>query len=189
MNRKLTIITAILVTTLLLGSSTHAFASLSPTSKILSISPTSVPNIHTVIFQVCASDSVNMRAPEVILKSLKEVKSVSLSKSVAKGTCTTSATQIAAFDPGNIKIKIIDKSKLNVLVDQAEQKLIKIQSSIAKNNDQLQDLLLVLPGNSPTKVSDISKINEITSQLSDLRKELKDARMDYYRLLYVLQAS
>ncbi len=189
MNGKITVITAILATTLLLVSTSHAYAALSPTSKILSISPTSVPNIHSVIFQVCASDSVNMRAPEVILKSLKEVKSVSLSKSVAKGTCTTSAAQLGAFDPGNIKIKVVDKSKLNTLVDQAEQKLIKTKSAIAKANDQLDSLLLELPGNTPKKASDVSKVSEITSQLSELRKELKDARMEYYRLLYVLQAS
>lgn len=189
MNKKLPVITFVLATVLIFAGTNHAFAAETPTSKILAIAPTSIENLHTVIFQVCAGESVNMRAPEVIVSSFAEVKNVQLSKVIAKGTCTTTATQIQAFDQKNIKIKVITKAKINAMIDQAEKNLIRIKSDIAMQNNNLQDLLDTLPGNNPTKASEISKINEIGSTLSDLRKDLKDTRSEYYRLLYILKGN
>jgi len=130
-----------------------------------------------------------MRAPEVIVRSLDEVKNVQLNKVISKGICTTTATQLTAFDPANIKIKVIDKSMLNNMITQAEKNLIKTKSEISKTNAELQALLESVSGNSPTKQSDIQKINDMTSKLVKLRKDLKDARTDYYKLLYVLKAN
>ena len=189
MNNKLTAIIAILATTLVLGGANHVYAAESPQSKILSISPTSIENLHSVIFQVCAGDAVKMRAPEVIVSSHAEVKTVHLNKAIGKGTCTVTATQIKAFDPAKIKIKVINKAKLNTMIDQAEKNLIKSKSNISKENIKLQDLMETLAGNAPTKATDISKINEIISNLVEFRKELKDARSEYYRLLYILKAN
>ncbi len=189
MNKKLTVIITILATALIFAGTNQAFAAEKPTTKVLTIAPTSVENIHTVLFQVCAGDAVNMRAPEVIVTSFAEVKTVHLSKVISMGTCTTTATQIQAFDPANIKIKVINKAKLNTMIDNAEKKLIKIKSNIALQNNNLQELLNTIPGNTPTKVVEISKLNEIGSNLVDLRKELRDARSEYYRLLYVLKGS
>ena len=190
MNTKLTAITAILATTLLLaGSNTSAFAATAPTSKILAIAPTNVLNIHTVIFQVCAGDQTSMRAPEVLVASTFETKSVKLNKAIAKDTCTTTATQLTAIDPNNIKIKVINKSKLNTMIDAAEKRLFNIKKSISDVNAELQELMTTLPGNSPTKVTDVQKVNQISSKLVDLRKELSDSRSEYYRLLYVLKGA
>ncbi|GBH34194.1 hypothetical protein NZNM25_09850 [Nitrosopumilus zosterae] len=189
MKVKLTVFVAVLTASLLLAGPSHAFAASSPSSRILAIVPTSVENIHSVIFEVCASDTVNMRAPEVIINSLAEVKNVKLSKVIAKGTCTTNAAQLSAFDPANIKIKVIDKSKLNTMVDQAEKNLIKIKSDISKTNAELQGLLDNIPGNTPTKKDDIAKINDLTSKLSELRMQLKDVRSEYHRLLYILKGN
>ena len=190
MNAKLVAITAIFTSVLLLaGSSTSALAATAPTAKILSIAPTNVLNTHTVIFQVCAGDQTSMRAPEVVVASLFETKSVKLNKAIAKNTCTITATQLTAFDPNNIKIKVIDKSKLNTMIDASEKRLVNIKKSISDSNAELQDLMATIPGNTPTKVSDVQKINQIASKLVEYRKELSDARTEYYRLLYILKGA
>lgn len=75
------------------------------------------------------------------------------------------------------------------MITQAEKNLIKTKSEISKTNAELQALLESVSGNSPTKQSDIQKINDMTSKLVKLRKDLKDARTDYYKLLYVLKAN
>lgn len=189
MRMKLTIFATVLSVTLLLAAPSQAFAAASPSAKVLTIAPTSVQNIYSVIFEVCSSDSTNMRAPEVIVRSLAEVKTVQLNKVLAKDTCTITATQLSAFDPANIKIKVVDKTKLNKMIDQSEKNLIKTKSEISMTNADLQALYQSLGGNSPTKQLDIQKINDLTSKLSDLRKELKETRADYFRLLYLLKAN
>ena len=186
---KLTLIASVVAATLLLSGTQVAFAQTMPSAKIVSIVPTSVDRIHTVIFQVCAGSETSMRAPEVVVRSLAEVKSVSLNKVIAKGTCTTTSTQLSAFDAKNIRIQVVDKTVLNKLVDKAEQKLIQLRTDIALTNEQLQDMVLTMPGNTPTQKTEIAKINDISSKLSELRKEVRDAKSEYYRLLYLLQAS
>jgi len=129
-----------------------------------------------------------MRAPEVIVSSDSEVKNVNLNKAISTNTCTTTATAIKAFDVNTIKLKKVDKSKINTMITAAEKNLSKIKSKISKKNIDLEELLLTLPGgNNPTKPANVKKVNDITMELSDLRKQLKDARGEYYRLLYVIR--
>lgn len=188
-NIKLTLIASVVAATLLLSGTQVAFAQTMPTAKIISIVPTSTDKLHTVIFQVCAGSETSMRAPEVVVRSLAEVKSVNLNKIIAKGTCTTTATQLSAFDSKNIRIQVIDKTVLNKLVDRAEQKLIQLRTDIALTSDGLQDMVASMPGNTPTQKTEIVKINEVSSKLSELRKEIRNTQSEYYRLLYLLQAS
>jgi len=148
--------------------------------------PSTLDNKYSVIFQVCAGNNI-MRAPQVVISSDSEVRDVKLNKTIAKDTCKTTATTIKALDPNTIKIKKVDKSKINTMITAAEKKLAKVKAEISATNDELAELAGTIPGNSPLAKEQIKKVNDITSKLVELRKELKDARSEYYRLLYVIR--
>ena len=187
--RTLLTITTVAIATILLTSGfgiSSAHAQTSQRTQIIAKVPSTLGN-YSVVFQVCAQDII-MRAPEVILSSDSEVKNVKLNKVIDANTCKTTAALIKALDDKTIKIKKVDKSKLNSMITTAENRLSTIKSKISDKNDELQTTLESLPGgSSPLKSENVKKINDITTALSELRKELKDARAEYYRLLYVLR--
>ena len=191
MNKKTTLpLGAIALSSILLlsgfGLSSSAHAATGSTSTIIAKVPSTLNN-YSVIFKVCAGDQT-MRAPEVILSSDSQVKNVKMNKAIASNTCKTTSSMIKALDSSTIKIKKVDKSKINTMINAAEKNLSKIKSEISAKNIELEELLLTLPGgNTPTKPSDVKKLHDITTELSELRKELKDARSEYYRLLYVIR--
>ena len=191
MNKKTTLsISAIALASILLisgfGLSSVSAQTSSSQTGIKTKVPTSLENKYSVIFQVCATNNT-MRAPEVIMSSDSEVKRISLNKSITANTCTTTATTIMANDANTIKIKKVDKSKINTMITVAENKLIKAKSEISKKNAELGELLASIPNNTPTQSTNIQKINEISTKLTELRKELNDARTEYYRLMYILR--
>jgi len=73
------------------------------------------------------------------------------------------------------------------MVTVAEKNLAKVKGEISATNDELDAFLESIPGNAPTKAENIKKLNDLTDKLSELRKQLKDARGEYYRLLYILR--
>ena len=193
MNKKttpLTIATVTLAAILLTSgfglSSAHAQLGKSSSTEIKLVTSSSLGN-HSVIFQVCANDYA-MRAPEVIITSDSQVKSVKLNKEIGANTCKVTSTTIKAFDKNSIQIKKVDKSKINLMIGDAEKRLTNIKSKISDKNTQLEEAYLTLQSaNTSAKPASLKKINDVTSELVDLRRDLQDARAEYYRLLYVLR--
>ncbi|MFB5598458.1 MAG: hypothetical protein ACE5RJ_05545, partial [Nitrosopumilaceae archaeon] len=122
--------------------------------------------------------------PQVIVSSLAEIKTVQLSKSINKGTCTTTATQMMAFDENNIKVKLVTKGTISKMVADAEKKLVSVKSQIAEKNAVINEILA--DSTQAAKVTNQDKVSKVAAELADLRKQLKDVRAEYYRLLYIL---
>ena len=129
-----------------------------------------------------------MRAPEVVMSSDSEVKRISLNKSIAPNTCKTTATMINAFDSDTIKVKKVDKSKINTMITVAEKKLVKVKKEISATNDELATLIAAIPSDYSLAGKQAKQINDVTSKLVELRKELQDARSEYYKLLFILRS-
>ncbi|QLH03337.1 hypothetical protein C5F47_07145 [Nitrosopumilus cobalaminigenes] len=141
---------------------------------------------HSVVFQVCAKDII-MRSPEVIITSDSQVKTVKLNKALYSNTCKITSSTIKAFDKDTIQLKKVDKSKINSMINEAEKRLIKIKSEISNTNTELEKIISSIEGNDPTKRENIAKINDLSEKLTELRKDLKDSRNEYYNLLFVLR--
>jgi len=90
-----------------------------------------------------------MRAPQVVISSDSEVREVKLNKTIAPNTCKTTATIIKALDADTIKIKKVNKSKINTMITAAEKKLTKIKAGISKTNDEIA--VIDLQGNDKTE--------------------------------------
>ena len=186
-NVQITILAAVLATTLVFSgfSLNNAHAQTGPYASKVAAYPTGTSNLHTLVFKVCAGDQM-IRVPEVIVSSLAEIKTVQLSKSIDKGSCITTATQMAAFDPNNIKVKLVTTGTISKMVADAEKKLVSIKSQIAEKNDLINEIMS--DSSQSAKVTNQQKVNKVAGDLADLRKQLKDARAEYYRLLYILNS-
>lgn len=166
---------------------TYVILSKFPTSKIIEVIPYNGINISTVIFQVCASSEVTMRAPEVIITSDSEIKNLRLHKVIPKDTCTQTNSSIISSDPKSITIQVIDKSKLNIAAEKVETQIKNLENEIADTNNQLQAKLKSFPKDWSSKSFNYNEINEIVSKLSDLRKESDKLKLEYYDLIYALK--
>ena len=158
-----------------------------PTSKLIGVIPIGEKNSYTVIFQVCASKEVDMRAPEVVISSDSAIKNVRINKVIPKETCTRTVSSINSESAENISVKVIDKSKLNLAIEKAEKELEKIENEIASINNNLQTKLKSSSGELNLKSINGNEINELTSKLSELRKQRDLLKLEYYELIYVLK--
>ena len=157
-----------------------------PTAKMIS-TVTSSGNSHSILFQTCATKEVNMRAPEVIVSSDSEVKSIKLNKIILKETCAKTVSSIIAVDPSSINLKVIDKTKLNKMIEKSEKKITEIEDKIASINEQLQIKFNALTDSSTLDPDQVKETNEMISELSELRKERSQLKADYYELIYTIK--
>ena len=157
-----------------------------PIAKILSSVPSS-QNTHSLIFQVCASEQVDMRAPEVVISSDSAVKNVKLNNVLLKGTCSKTASAILATDSSSISIKVIDKTKLNKMIEKTEKELDRIKNEIEDINSQLQTKLNTPAEELRNNPNKVKEINELILKLKDLREERRQLTMEYYELIYTLK--
>ncbi len=163
--------------------------SLSPvqlqTTSIMAIVP-STENTHSVIFQVCAGDTI-MRAPEVRISSDTEVKTVKLSKEILPESCRQTSAIIKATDSKTIKMEKVDKKNINIMITEVDEKILNIQSEITKKNAELEELIARIPEDKSPSHSVNAKINNIAVEISKLRNQLHDVKMEREKLLVFLK--
>lgn len=135
------------------------------------------------IFEACAGNKA-IRAPQVLVSSDSEVKSVKLGQMLGANSCTVSVTKIHASDKASVKAQMLNKGDLSKIVIDLESKVSKLKASISGENAKLKTLTMESP--EPTDFK--KKLQTITDNIVDFRKDLKDARAEYYRTLYVLHS-
>lgn len=180
----------ILMTAILFGSIIlFVVLGLSPvfkqTTSIMAIVP-ATENNHSVVFRVCAEETI-MRSPEVKISSDIEEKNIRLSQEIQPNTCRQTASTIKASDPSTINLKKVDKTDLNKMVTEAENKVLKIRSEISDKNAELEKIVATIPEDRPAQITINQKVNTITLELVQLRKELQEAKNDYDRVLALLK--
>ncbi len=193
MNRKISTISAIALASILLVSGfnlSSVEAATTPSVKKIKIYGQeasepyyhSTPRIvaHTYIFEACAGDKP-IRSPEVVVTSDSEVRSVKLASDLSSNACIISSTIIRASDSGTIDAKLFTKNTVTKMVSDAEKRLSNVKIMLNEKNTTLQKLI-----KQPDSTENTSKIIKITQEIVELRKELKDARAEYYRLLFLI---
>ncbi|QLH03336.1 hypothetical protein C5F47_07140 [Nitrosopumilus cobalaminigenes] len=135
---------------------------------------------YTYVFEACAGDKP-IRSPEVVVSSDSEVRSVKLAIDLSPNACQVSATQIKAASPDTIKGKLFTKDTVTKMANTAEKRLGDIKVLLSERNTALQKLV-----KSPDSPENTSKLVKLSSEIVELRKELKDARAEYYRLLFII---
>lgn len=137
--------------------------------------------VYDYVFEVCAG-SVTLVAPEVILKSDVQTKTITLADDVPKNSCYTTAAAINAVRVDSIKVELTKQddivAKISSIKSEIDDKTVQLEME-KKNFAQI----LV-----QQKTDDKQqKMDESTSKIISLRQavnELKDDLNRYYFILY-----
>ena len=135
---------------------------------------------YVYIFEACAGDDPII-SPEILVKSDSEVRSVKLATDLGPRACQISSTIIKAASPDTISGVLEPEYTLIKMAIDNGKKVSDIKIMISEKNTELQSTI-----KQPESDAKTSKIAKITGELVDLRQQLKDARSEYYRALFLI---
>ena len=137
------------------------------------------------VFEVCAKDTT-IRAPEMLVTSDSEAKTVKLAQKIMADKCYTSSAKIKATNPDSISASLTNKGMVTDKISELETKVADIQQKIATMKKNLPE---VTKQDSVTVSEDaIKKISNTTHELSNLRAELNLAKGELNKYLFALHA-
>ncbi len=146
----------------------------------LDTNPTIVKN-YNYVFEACAKSTL-IRAPEVLVTSDSETKSIKLSENISPKTCQVSSTIIKATDTNSIKANIVKKNDISLIINQLESQVKTLQDVLDKEKKQLVEIAKQTP--QPTDYA--KKVSEQTDKIISLRNDLNAARADLQKNQYTL---
>lgn len=189
----ISVITVFAIASMLLVSGFNlpaAEAQTAPTVKTVKIAPVqaqepifkSQPRTisYVYVFEACAGDNP-IRAPEIVVQSDSEVRSVKLAADLSPSACQVSSTILKAASTDTISGKLFTKSTITKMVNDVEKRLANIKMLLSERNAELQTVI-----KQPDSTANTSKLVKLSQEIVELRKELKDARSEYYRLLFLI---
>ncbi|MDH3618059.1 MAG: hypothetical protein OEM89_04980 [Nitrosopumilus sp.] len=140
---------------------------------------------YLFVFEVCAKDKT-IRAPEVLINSDSEAKTVRLAQKVPANECFTNSVKIKAKDPESISAVLTNKGMITDKLNELEAKISDLQKKINTLKTSLPDMAKQGSGalNADTK----KKVTETTNEISKLRTELNQAKGDLNQYLFSLHA-
>jgi len=133
------------------------------------------------VFEVCANDKI-IRAPEILVKSDSEAKTVKLAQKIMAEKCYTSSAKIKATDPKSISASLTNKGAISDKLTELEANVADIQQKLAVLKKSLSDI---------TKQDVISedgkkKTTDTTNEIIKLRAELNQAKGELNKYLFAL---
>lgn len=143
----------------------------------LDLSPTTTA--YNFVFEVCADDRT-IRAPEVLISSDSEVRSIKLADRIMANTCGTSVAVIKTSNPDSIQATLTNKGGITEKITSLESKVKELQEKLDSEKNNVKTLSQMTE-----KPSDYKKqVSESTNKISDLRKELNTAKEELNRYLF-----
>jgi len=137
------------------------------------------------VFEVCANDKI-IRAPEVLVKSDSEAKTVKLAQPIMADKCYTSSAKIKATDPKSIFASLTNKGAISDTLTELETKIADIQQKLAVLKKTLSD---VTKQDAATLSEDAKKkTTDTTNEIIKLRAELNLAKGELNKYLFALYA-
>ncbi|MDH3339915.1 MAG: hypothetical protein OEL84_01370 [Nitrosopumilus sp.] len=137
------------------------------------------------VFEVCANDKT-IRAPEILVKSDSEAKTVKLAQKIVANTCYTNSAKIKATDVNSISASLTNKGAISDKLTELEAKIIDIQKKLVILKKNLSDTAK----QDTTVISEDAKkkISDTTNEISKLRAELNLAKGELNKYLFALYA-
>ena len=145
------------------------------------IQPTTQPkNVlsYSTIFQICAEKNA-IHAPEILVTSDIQTKSVKLSDDIAPNTCQRSSVDIGTENAKSITITLKNKGEISSSIDALEKKIFDIQEKLKTEKENLANLIHQKP-----RSLDYNKMVTLqTEKIEQLRTELNNAKVSLYGIL------
>lgn len=133
---------------------------------------------YDVVFEMCASNDM-VRAPQVIVSSDIESKSVKLADKIIPNSCQVSGTKIKSVDSDSIKVSTGDTASKSAGVSELEKEISKLVDSLHNEKDALRDLTHLSPR--PSDFND--QASKIAENILELRSEITLLKAQLYNLL------
>jgi len=137
------------------------------------LTPKSPISGYDYTFEVCASTQ-KIYVPDILIKSDSETQHYEIPENIEPNTCALSTTFIRAANPETIKVTLLNKGDVSNVLSEMESKISSLQEELATARKLLGDK------SSPD--------TNQGSKISDLRKQLNDAKEDLHRLYFTLYA-
>ena len=134
---------------------------------------------YLYVFEVCAMEKT-IRAPEILLTSDSQAKTVKLANKINANTCSTNTASIKATTPTSISASLTNKG---VVTD----KVTELEKNVADLQQKLSDLKKTFP-KSGTTLDDASMVSNTSDQIIKLRAELNLAKSELNKYLYTLHS-
>ena len=135
---------------------------------------------HVYVFEACAGDDPIM-SPEIVVRSDSEIRSVNLAADLSAGACQVSSTIIKATSPDTIQGVVVTKDVLTKLASETGKKVSDLKQKLNEKNIELSKVV-----KTPDSDTKTSKLVKLSGDIVDLRQQLKDARAEYYRVLFLV---
>ena len=124
-------------------------------------------NAYNYVFEACAGDK-NIRAPEIVITSDSEIKSVKVASMLKSEQCRTTSAVIKANDPNSITSVLLNKGGITKTITDMETNL----NNLLMQLEQEKKLL------SSTSADNSKKTSEITQKITDLKKQINSQRSE-----------
>ncbi len=123
-------------------------------------------NSYNYVFEACAEEK-NIRAPEIVVTSDSEVKSIKLASMLKSGQCRTTSAIVKASNPSSISAQLLNKGGITKTINDMESKLADLMSQLSQEKNLLN-----------SKKDDPKQTSEITQRITDLKKGINSQRYD-----------
>ncbi|QLH06024.1 hypothetical protein [Nitrosopumilus ureiphilus] len=140
---------------------------------------------YLYVFEVCANDKT-IRAPEVLIKSDSEAKTVKLAQKIVANTCYTSTAIIKATNSDSISASLTNKGMVTDKITELEINVADLQQKLSVLKKSLSDVAK----KDPMTLDDDArkKISDTTNEISTLRTQLNQAKGELNKYLFALNA-
>ncbi len=128
---------------------------------------------YNYVFELCAFDKT-IRAPEVIISSDSDAKTVKLADRINANTCQKSAVKIKAAQANSISGKLVNDG-------QVSQKINSLEIKVTELTTQLEEQRKMLSSNVTDAVA-----TSVGKKITELRKELINTKDELNRYLFTL---
>lgn len=134
--------------------------------------------LYNSVFQICAKNTA-IHAPEILVTSDFETKSVRLADDISPNTCQRNSIQISTEKPQSITLALKNKGGLSSLIDEAQNKVSDLQIKIKTEKQHLE----ILIHHTPRSVNYDQEVTALTVHIEQLRNDLNRAKVDMFSLL------
>jgi peptidoglycan hydrolase CwlO-like protein len=137
---------------------------------------------YNYIFDACAFGKT-IRAPQVLVNSDSESKTVQLASQILANTCQANAVRIKAVDPNSITGVLVNKGGITDKISVLETKISDLRKQIEDEKKKLTQLIEL------GSEADSAEISKTTNSILDLRKQLNLVRGQYNTYLFSLHVN
>ena len=136
---------------------------------------------YNYVIKVCAEENDRIKAPEIIISSDSETKSIKIPRDIRAESCNTTATKVRALDPNTITSRLLNQGGITEIITEFENKIENLKLDLTEQREKVSAINKESSSNDRAK-----KVFAIHKKITEIRNELKDVRAEMQKYLLFL---